>query len=94
MLDTIEQMFALTQHVKNIYSDRYHPGVIGYRFGKNVQLLDLSGSALRIQNSKLVGLHQLMHDYPDPKVIQQERIPIGFHKLRNTLRVLRAKKDV
>ena len=84
MLDTIEQMFAITQHFDTIYTDRYHPGVIGYRFHKNVHLLDLPGS-----NHKLIGLHQLMLDYPDPKVIAQERVPIGFQKLRETLRKLR-----
>ena len=93
MLDTIEQMFALTQHVQNIYTDRYHPGVIGYRFGKNVELLDLSGHSPS-ENNKLIGLQQLMRDYPDPKVIQQERIPTGFKMLRDTLRKLRAKKKL
>ena len=86
-------MFAVTQHAQIIYTDRYHPGVIGYRFGKNVQLLDLSGStALRAQNNKLIGLHRLMMDHPDPKAIQQERIPTGFQKLRDALRELRAKR--
>lgn len=88
MLNTIEQMFALTQHVQNIYTDRYHPGVIGYRFRKHVKLLDLSGSK-PFHNAKLVGLQKLMDDFPDPRVIQQERIPTGFKMLRDTLRKLR-----
>eukprot|EP00957_Ditylum_brightwellii_P036133 2737625-Ditylum_brightwellii.AAC.1 len=36
MLETIEQLFALTQHVMNVYTDRYHPGVLAHRLGKNV----------------------------------------------------------
>ena len=98
MLDTIEQMFALTQHAGQIYTDRYHPGVIGYRFAKEVHLLDLSGAAahdksMAGQNSKLVGLYRLMQDYPDAKVIEQERIPNGFQKLRDALRTLRRRRS-
>jgi len=89
MLETIEQMFALTQHVRNVYTDRYHPGVLAHRLGKNVQLLPLTGG----EQIKLDGLQQFMEEFPNPRVIQDERIPNAFQKLRDTLRVLRRERD-
>jgi hypothetical protein len=88
MLDTIEQMFAITQLASDVYSDRYHPAIIAHRLGKNVQLLKLQ----KKRAMKLIGLRSLIHEFPDPSVIATERIPTAFKMLRDALRKIRASK--
>ena len=88
MLESVEQMFALTQLATHVYTDRYHPGVIGYRFRKHVEFLECKHA-----NPKNLGLQQLMHTFPDPAVIQKERIPLGMQKLRDALRKIRERRS-
>jgi len=58
--------------------------VIAHRLGKNVELLEWKKGML-----KLHGLQQMINDFPDVRELQEERIPAGFQKLRDTLRELR-----
>jgi len=49
--ETAEQLFALLGIAKEVYSDRYHPGVLALRLGLNVTLLEYN-----LEASKLKGL--------------------------------------
>lgn len=80
---SVEQLWALVAHSTHIYTDRYHPGIVGYHFGKKVTVL-----RYKDEETKLVGLVQVMATEPSG-IIQKENNAKAFELMRDTLRQLR-----
>jgi hypothetical protein len=86
---TVEQLFALIHQAKQVYTDRYHPGVVAHRMGKEFTILQYEQ-----EQSKLIGLNELVSTKVSAKTIQDEYNTRAFSKLRETLRKLRKQQKV
>jgi polysaccharide pyruvyl transferase WcaK-like protein len=85
--DTVEQLFGLISWSQHVYTDRYHPGVVAHRLGKNFTILKYES-----EQSKLVGLAELVATDVSASTIRNEYNQKAFSQLRETLRTLRAKR--
>jgi hypothetical protein len=87
--ETVEQLFGLIYHSKHLYTDRYHPGVVAHRFGKEFTVLKYEQ-----EQSKLVGLAELVSSKVSAQTIKNDWNAQAFAKLREALRIMRKKRVV
>ena len=80
---SVEQLWALVFHSTHVYTDRYHPGIVGYHYGRKVTVLNY-----KEEETNLVGLVQLMTT-DSSAIIQKEHNMKAFELMRDTLRQLR-----